>query len=96
MRNVLSALTPYFFPVLFPSEMIYSSGAWQNQGFGKTFIISVPRNHKEQAEKCRQTIMQLNDSRFIPCHESLKTINASTESYLTMGICMDKIGMASS
>ena len=38
--------------------------------------------------------MQLNDSRFAPCHESLKTINASTESYLTMGIHMDEIGMA--
>ena len=34
------------------------------------------------------------DSPFAPCHESLKTINASTESYLTMGIHMDEIGMA--
>ncbi len=38
--------------------------------------------------------MQLNDSRFAPCHERLKTINASTENYLTMGIHMDEIGMA--
>ena len=38
--------------------------------------------------------MQLNDPRFASCHKSLKTINASTESYLTMGIHMDEIGMA--
>ena len=38
--------------------------------------------------------MQLDDPRFAPCHESLKTINASTESYLMMGIHMDEIGMA--
>jgi len=38
--------------------------------------------------------MQLNDPRFTPCHESLKTINASTESYLMMCIHMDEIGMA--
>lgn len=38
--------------------------------------------------------MQLNDPRFTLCHESLKAINASTESYLTMGIRMDEIGMA--
>ena len=38
--------------------------------------------------------VQLNDPRFTQCHESLKTINASTESYLMMGIHMDKIGMA--
>ena len=38
--------------------------------------------------------MQLNDPRFTPCHENLKTINASTESYLAMGIHMDGIGMA--
>jgi beta-lactamase class C len=38
--------------------------------------------------------MQLNDQRFAQCHESLKTINASTESYLMMGIHMDEIGMA--
>ncbi|MBR3099834.1 MAG: serine hydrolase [Clostridia bacterium] len=30
----------------------------------------------------------------LPCHESRKTINASTESYLAMGIRMDGIGMA--
>ena len=28
------------------------------------------------------------------CHESLKRINASTDSYLMMGIHMDEIGMA--
>ena len=38
--------------------------------------------------------MQLDDPHFTPCHESLKTINASTESYLMMGIHMDEIGMA--
>ncbi len=38
--------------------------------------------------------MQMNDPRFLPCHESRKTINASTESYLAMGIRMDGIGMA--
>ena len=38
--------------------------------------------------------IQLNDPRFTPCHESLKSINASTESYLMMGIHMDEIGMA--
>ena len=38
--------------------------------------------------------LQLNDPRFAPCHESLKKINASTESYLMVGIHMDEIGMA--
>ncbi len=38
--------------------------------------------------------MQMNDSRFLPCHDSRKTINASTESYWAMGIRMDGIGMA--
>ena len=38
--------------------------------------------------------MQLGDPRFARCYESLKAINASTESYLTMGIHMDEIGMA--
>ena len=39
--------------------------------------------------------MQLDkDTPFAQCHESLKTINASTESYLMMGIHMDEIGMA--
>lgn len=38
--------------------------------------------------------MRLNDPRFAPCHESRKTISASTESYLTMGIHMDETGMA--
>jgi thiol-disulfide isomerase/thioredoxin len=33
--------------------------------------------------------MQLNDPRFTPCHERLKTINASTESYLTI-LCAEK------
>ena len=43
----------------------------------------------------RFTQMQLEgDPRFAPCHASLKTINASTESYRTMGIQMDEIGMA--
>lgn len=31
---------------------------------------------------------------FIECHRSLKTINASTEAYKTMGIQMDEIGMS--
>lgn len=31
---------------------------------------------------------------FSECHESLKTINASTEEYKTMGIHMDEIGMS--
>ncbi len=40
-------------------------------------------------------LMQLDrGSPFEKCHESLKTINASTESYRMMGIRMDEIGMA--
>lgn len=35
-----------------------------------------------------------NDSHFAACHNSLKTINASTEAYKTMGIRMDEIGMS--
>ena len=43
----------------------------------------------------RYAQMQLdNDPRFTPCHESLKTSNASAETYVTMGIHMDEIGMA--
>ena len=38
--------------------------------------------------------MQLDDPRFTPCHESLETISASSESYRMMGIHMDEIGMA--
>ncbi len=39
--------------------------------------------------------MQLEDnSDFSDCHNSLKTINASTEMYKTMGINMDEIGMS--
>lgn len=39
--------------------------------------------------------MQLdNDPYFLSCHKSLKTINASSEAYKTMGINMDEIGMA--
>ncbi len=39
--------------------------------------------------------MQLDgNSPFAECHESLKTISASAESYLMMGIHMDEIGMA--
>lgn len=39
--------------------------------------------------------MQLNEgSPFATCHESLKTINASTESYWMIGIHMDEIGTA--
>lgn len=39
--------------------------------------------------------MQLEgDPRFSDCHKSLKTINASSEDYKTMGIHMDKIGMS--
>ncbi len=39
--------------------------------------------------------MQLDrDPRFAPCHEPLKTINASSDSYRMMGIHMDEIGMA--
>ncbi|NLV22448.1 MAG: serine hydrolase [Syntrophomonadaceae bacterium] len=35
-----------------------------------------------------------NNGLFAACHESLATINASTESYLKMGIRMDEIGMS--
>lgn len=38
--------------------------------------------------------MQLEDPRFARCHTVLKTINASTEAYQTMGIRLDGIGMA--
>ena len=39
--------------------------------------------------------MQIEDNRyFSECHRSLKTINASTEAYKTMGINMDEIGMS--
>ena len=39
--------------------------------------------------------MQLNaDSAFAQSHESLKVINASSESYQMMGIHMDEIGLA--
>ena len=38
--------------------------------------------------------MQLDDPRFTPCHESLKAVNASSESYRMMGIHMDEIGTA--
>ncbi len=39
--------------------------------------------------------MQLEDNLyFSDCHNSLKTIHASTEMYKTMGINMDEIGMA--
>lgn len=39
--------------------------------------------------------MQLNrHDAFADCHESLKTINASTEQYKLMGINLDEIGMA--
>ena len=43
----------------------------------------------------RYAQMQLDaDSLFGRCHESLKVINASSESYQAMGIRMDEIGMA--
>lgn len=43
----------------------------------------------------RYAQMQLDaDSPFAACHQSLKVINASSESYQTMGIQMDEIGMA--
>ena len=43
----------------------------------------------------RYAQMQLDaGSPFIQCHQSLKVINASSESYQTMGIHMDEIGMA--
>lgn len=35
-----------------------------------------------------------SNSYFTKCHESLKTINASTKNYKTMGINMDEIGMS--
>ena len=39
--------------------------------------------------------MQLSgDPRFVQCHKSLKTINATTERYRMLGIHMDEIGMA--
>lgn len=39
--------------------------------------------------------LQLDDSNvFSDCHDSLKKINASTETYKSMGICMDEIGMS--
>lgn len=39
--------------------------------------------------------MQLADNPyFLECHKSLKTINASTKDYQTMGIHMDEIGMS--
>lgn len=39
--------------------------------------------------------IQLEDnSYFGGCHETLKSIDASTDSYKTMGIFMDEIGMA--
>ena len=38
--------------------------------------------------------MQLDDPRFTLCHESLKAVNASSESYRMMGIHMDEIGTA--
>lgn len=47
------------------------------------------------ADMLTYTQMQLDeDSPFAECHESLKTINASKDSYLMMGIHMDEIGMA--
>ena len=43
----------------------------------------------------RYAQMQLDaDAPFALCHQSLKVINASTESYQTMGIYLDEIGMA--
>ena len=43
----------------------------------------------------RYAQMQLNaDSAFAQSHESLKVINASSESYQMMGIHMDEIGLA--
>ena len=43
----------------------------------------------------RYAQMQLDaDVPFALCHQSLKVINASTESYQTMGIYLDEIGMA--
>ena len=43
----------------------------------------------------RYAQMQLDaDSPFAACHQSLKVINASSESYQMMGIHMDEIGMA--
>lgn len=43
----------------------------------------------------RYAQMQLDtDSPFAQCHQSLKVINASSESYQMMGIHMDEIGMA--
>jgi len=42
----------------------------------------------------RYAQMQLDeDSPFVQCHQSLKIINASSESYRMMGIYMDEIGM---
>jgi len=42
----------------------------------------------------RYAQMQLDeDSPFVQCHQSLKVINASSESYRMMGIHMDEIGM---
>ena len=42
----------------------------------------------------RYAQMQLDaDAPFALCHQSLKVINASTESYQTMGIYLDEIGM---
>ena len=39
--------------------------------------------------------MQLeNNPYFAECHNSLKTINASTKEYKVMGINMDEIGMS--
>lgn len=35
-----------------------------------------------------------NEELFVVCHESLATINASTDSYIKMGIVMDEIGMS--
>ena len=43
----------------------------------------------------RYAQMQLDaSSPFAQCHQSLKVVNASSESYQTMGIHMDEIGMA--
>lgn len=39
--------------------------------------------------------LQLDENNvFSDCHDSLKKINASTETYRAMGICMDEIGMS--
>ena len=39
--------------------------------------------------------IQMEDDSYIQgCHTALKSIDASTDSYKTMGICMDEIGMA--